>query len=304
MSFLRNNLVKKYALALALALSVGICIPVPSFASEKKSNVLEVSIPIDQQTLVFDHDNHDGMPSNFRKTTDASNLSGKANIQGLETLNISGSQQFSVAGLKLLKQALPNPKNLVFMDLRQESHGFVNGLPISWEGDGNKANMGLSYQEVIQNNNQQLAALKVGSQITIGKTNLTVDNVYSEQTLIRNNGNRYARVTATDTMVPTSQDVDLFLSNLKNIPENSWIHFHCKEGIGRTTTFMTLYDILKNGQNVPLEDIVNRQILLANLEGKINSLESSDRETLYKNFYNYVKSNNKSLSFSQFIANN
>ncbi|MGL4989694.1 MAG: fused DSP-PTPase phosphatase/NAD kinase-like protein [Sarcina sp.] len=302
--FFRKDLVKKYALALVVALSLGICIPVQSFASEKKANVLEVSVPIDQQTLVFDHDNHDGMPSNFRKTTDASSLSGKANIQGLETLNISGSQQFSVTGLKLLKQELPNPKNLVFMDLRQESHGFVNGLPISWEGDGNKANMGLSYEQVIQNNNHQLADLKVGSQLTIGKINLTVDNVYSEQTLVRNNGNRYARVTATDTMVPTAQDVDLFLSNLKNIPENSWIHFHCKEGIGRTTTFMTLYDILKNGDNVPLEDIVNRQILLANLEGKINSLESTDRETLYKNFSNYIKSKNENLSFSQYVANN
>ena len=31
--------------------------------------------------------------------------------------------------------------------------------------------------------------------------------------------------------------VDYFMEFIKNKPKDSWLHFHCKEGIGRTSTF-------------------------------------------------------------------
>jgi hypothetical protein len=55
---------------------------------------------------------------------------------------------------------------------------------------------------------------------------------------------------------------DLF-SRSARLPENAWAHFHCEAGLGRTTTFMVLYDMLRNANRVSLEDIVQRQKILS-----------------------------------------
>ncbi|MDY2905446.1 MAG: protein tyrosine phosphatase, partial [Caecibacter massiliensis] len=37
-----------------------------------------------------------------------------------------------------------------------------------------------------------------------------------------------------------------------------WLHFHCEAGMGRTTAFMNMYDMMKN-PSVPLKDILYRE---------------------------------------------
>ena len=49
---------------------------------------------------------------------------------------------------------------------------------------------------------------------------------------------------------------------VKKLAPGTWLHFHCRGGKGRSTTFMVLYDILRNGKHVSLDDIVKRQQLL------------------------------------------
>lgn len=257
-------------------------------------------VPISEQILVFDNNNTNRLPNNFRKSTDPVDNSTNLNLSGLKELNISGSQQFSKFNLELLKKQLPSDKNLVFIDLRQESHGFINGLPISWEGDGDKANMGLNYNQVIARNNAQLSSIKIGEPLTIKNTTIVPKEVYSEETLIKENNNQYIRIPVTDTKLPTPEMVDLFVSSVTNLPENSWLHFHCKAGIGRTTTFMTMFDMMKNAKTVPLNDIVLRQIKLANLEDKEKGLESATRMAFYNKFYAYAKNGDFTKKFSEF----
>ena len=62
--------------------------------------------------------------------------------------------------------------------------------------------------------------------------------------------------------------VNYFMDIVKNNPENTWFHFHCKAGVGRTTTFMIMYDIIKNGNEVSLHDIIGRQLLLSGISPK------------------------------------
>ncbi len=69
------------------------------------------------------------------------------NRLGLETLSISGSAQFSREGLRQLQEKLAGKKLLV-VDLRQESHGFLNGWPVSWYADHDWANLGKTLKEV------------------------------------------------------------------------------------------------------------------------------------------------------------
>ncbi|MDO5518471.1 MAG: protein tyrosine phosphatase, partial [Clostridium sp.] len=80
--------------------------------------------------------------------------------------------------------------------------------------------------------------------------------------------------------------------------------FHCKEGIGRTTTFMIFYDMIKNYKDVPADDIINRQIALADFDANdIRLLTSERRIGLYNSFYNYLKANgdNSKIKYSDYI---
>ena len=78
----------------------------------------------------------------------------------------------------------------------------------------------------------------------------------------------YIRIPVTDGNLPNDNMVNYFIDFVKKQPENTWLHFHCKAGAGRTTTFMIMYDIIKNHNYVDLNDIITRQILLSNLSEK------------------------------------
>lgn len=98
------------------------------------------------------------------------------------------------------------------------------------------------------------------------------------------------RIFATDREVPSVESIDSFISTIKALNENSWLHFHCKEGIGRTTTFMISYDMIKNFNKVSANDIINRQIELGDFDSNyLYILTTKERIDLYTSFYNYCK---------------
>ena len=84
--------------------------------------------------------------------------------------------------------------------------------------------------------------------------------------------------------------VKYFIDFVNNQPENTWLHFHCKAGIGRTTTFMIMYDIVKNCKEVKLNDIIARQVLLSNIKVR-NSVDFfiGERYKFLKDFYKKCK---------------
>ena len=77
-------------------------------------------------SLVFDGKLNANSPKRFR-------------ILDSRGLKAIASGQFSEAQLIELKAQLKAP--IIIVDLRQESHGFVNGYPVSWYGPKNQANM-------------------------------------------------------------------------------------------------------------------------------------------------------------------
>ena len=86
--------------------------------------------------------------------------------------------------------------------------------------------------------------------------------------------------------IPTDDMVDYFIDIVKNQPKNSWFHFHCKEGIGRTSTFMIMYDMMKNYQSVSADEIIKRQLALANYkESTIESFYNKERIGFLNEFY-------------------
>lgn len=240
-----------------------------------------------------DSSNTKTLPKNFRKTSDLSSIENikYLNLEGLYTLNISGSEQFTEFNLSLLKENIDNNFSIVDIDLREESHGFINGFAISFANSNNSANKGLTHNEVINKENKDLSSIKLGEALIFYNNKEIIPKlVQTEAEVTQSKNLSYFRIPVTDGGLPSEDMVNRFVSFVNELPKNTWLHFHCKAGIGRTTTFMIMYDIMKNYNNVSLNDIIARQVLLANLSTK----ESIDffmerRYTFLNDFYNKCK---------------
>lgn len=242
------------------------------------------------------------LPKNFRKTTDSSKIKDidkGVNLEGLNKLNISGSAQFSEKGLELEKESIGEKIPITVVDLREESHGFLNGNAISWTDEHNKANKGLVESQVIKDENERLKKLSQEKTVTIKNTTLDVENVENEESLVKRHDMSYVRITVTDKEAPSKEAADEFIGFVKTMDDSSWLHFHCRAGKGRTTTFMAMYDMMKNAKNISFEDIIKRQFLL----GGENLLKNTTienikgtRATFLKKFYDYCKENNDNFN--------
>lgn len=256
-------------------------------------------VPINDNSvnLVLDSQNYYDMPAHFRKSTDILNLQGNSelNLNGLNTLNISGSQQFSEFNLPLIIDSIGNSLPIIVIDLRQEAHGFINGAPVSWANARNDANIGLTKDEVLLDEYNKLSSIELNVPITYyNHKNITVvpKKVEDEEYLVNCKSLSYIRIPVTDGKIPTDDMVDYFVQLVKLQPKNTWLHFHCKQGIGRTTTFMIMYDMMKNSNEVTADDIIKRQLLLANFdESHIKSFNNNERINFLQSFYKYCKEN-------------
>ena len=242
--------------------------------------------------IVLDTLNDTELPRNFRSTNNI-NVSNSINTKGMENLNISGSSQFSKANLPLLIKSINTNLPIIDIDLRQESHGFVNEMSISFKNEKNNANLGLSSEEVLLKEIKDLNTINLNNTLTFyndEKNPVLVKSVENESLVISKNSIGYLRIAVTDSTLPNKDEVNKFITFVKNQPKNTHLHFHCKEGIGRTTTFMILYDMMKNYNDIPIEDIINRQIALAKLNEKDSkTFYNKDHTEFFTSFYNYCK---------------
>jgi protein-tyrosine phosphatase len=263
-------------------------------------NITHYPKALSDLNFLEDYPNNNTLPHHFRKSTDeiSEAADNNINLKGLDTLNISGSGQFSESALSLIKDSIPNNFKIIDIDLRQESHGFVNGIAVSWENEKNNANIGLSLSEVLSTEKTLLNSIKIGSPITFYNTKETIvpKHVQNELELTTSKGIGYLRIPVTDGHVPTDDMIDYFIKFVNNQPKDTWLHFHCKAGIGRTTTFMIMYDIMKNYKDVSLNDIIKRQVVLSNMSEKsAQGFYSGHHFKFLNDFYNDYTSKNTSV---------
>ncbi|MGC2352677.1 MAG: hypothetical protein WA496_04700 [Candidatus Udaeobacter sp.] len=253
------------------------------------------------------------LPRNLRTTDDplkASKGETPATI-GLSDLRASGSGEFSPEGLKLLLARTRGP--VTVFDLRQETHIFVNDLPVSWYASRDWANVGRSQSAIEADEVSRVQSLEPGSQIVIrpgeavkkGRASssmpqrVAVERASTERNIVGAAGASYVRLTVTDHARPLDDEVDRFILAVRALPENAWAHFHCEAGLGRTTTFMVLYDIMRNANRVSLEDIVRRQkilgydydVLQPDEPGNWRAPYAADRAAFVRAFYDYARAN-------------
>lgn len=260
--------------------------------------------------LVLDMRDSLEFPRHFRTSSDHININ--VNQTGLADLHILGSGQYSTLALQKIRQSLQT-KEFTIIDLRQESHGFLNGNAISWYGKADADNAGLSDEQIRKKQTRQLNALSklkfaqvydilkksADYKITSAKAEkMPVQTVMSEAELSKKLGINYQRIFVQDYHAPTNEQVDRFVALVKKVHPGQWIYFHCRAGVGRTTTFMAMYDIMRNAKQVEFADILKRQTALGGKDltaippaGSYKYQLAIDRLIFLEKFYEYVQDN-------------
>lgn len=226
-------------------------------------------------------------------------------LRDIPTLNISGSAQFTKEQLLNLKNSI-NKDNICIVDLRQESHGMINDLAISFLNPYKDLNNGFTTEQTIKAENSLLNKIKIGNTIQLYKhtgifiKDITVDFISNESQLVTEADMQYKRFAVKDNSAPTPDIVDEFVEFIKNKPDDLHLHFHCAAGEGRTTSFMVMYQAMKNNSNLTLEQLLSYQYNI----GGINLHDNNIQYNFLEDFCNYVQKNkdsNYSISYSQWI---
>ena len=277
----------------------------------------------------------DQLPRNYRSSNDVFKVPEKLNKEvdltyipsrkGLDSLYISGSAQCSQLEFNQLMTKLKTmAKGPVYIiDLRQESHGLLNGNGVSWYGDRDWSNINKTYDQIIVDEKTRLkATLNKKTVLSVLDDDKKaadpqlekITSALTEEEVVKNAGVNYFRITATDHIWPSPENIDRFMNFVKTLPQNSWLHFHCQAGEGRTTAYMVMYDMMKN-PDVSLKDIVYRQYLIGGQytmftgSGK-NSWKNdyyAEKARIIPQFYRYVQENAVNgfkVRWSQWIKEN
>ncbi|XGC81797.1 protein tyrosine phosphatase [Bdellovibrio bacteriovorus] len=291
---------KKTALLLPLLVIVG-CTgkPISPYKEEKKvspssSFFMTKPQPTSPVELVFDEKYAGPKPVNFRQNKD---------------LKISGSATLNPRSLKEVAKTPKKLKTPLYVfDLRQESHGLINDKPVTWAADRDWAIADLNHDESVRRERRLLGDLGVGESVSGEK----IKSIETEESMVRSAGHQYVRLIVTDHVRPVDAEVDRFIEELNALPDNAWIHFHCRAGKGRTTTFMIMYDMLINAKHLSFDEIVERN---KKLSDDFDVLAVGDpkewkypfaveRAEFIRNFYEYAKAHprGEGMLWSQWVV--
>ena len=266
----------------------------------------------------------DGMPANYRSCRnpflayDANEITRRledpthvTSREGLDALNASGSAAFSDGELSQLVRHIRETHDgpIAIVDLRSETHGFLNGAQVSHYGRNNWGNIGKNTAQVLADERATIHGT-LGNTIAWGPLSSKNDYqpVHTEDVLIATARTEeeqcaaeqvgYKRIAVLDHTFPTDEAIDEFIEFYRGLAPNTWLHFHCKAGKGRTTLFMAFYDMMRN-PGVSLQDIAYRQCLIG---GKYVLYDGYNdpgwKQELYREkaalvpvFYQYVQEN-------------
>ncbi len=233
-------------------------------------------------------------------------------------LPLSGSAQFSFKGLLALMDSLPvPPEQILIIDLREESHGFMNDLAVSWyHRMDNWANLGLSVSQIVSLEQKLLMRANKKGWIWIYSSKealipfpFYVENAYTEEMVVTSLGMQYIRLPITDHCRPTDETVDQFISIFKTFSSKMWTHFHCAGGKGRASTFMVMYDCLVNANSLSLDEILTRQACLGGADLRYITTKEwkiplqTERQAFIREFYLYCREcPNQELTWSEWLS--
>jgi hypothetical protein len=183
------------------------------------------------------------------RTTEEIHLVKDAPKTGLEKLRMSGSGTVAFYELKWRLNQVAGP--VVLVDLTQEEKPYYCGLQ----------------DTLFHPTGESIPFLyQVRRLFMTGTTDFKPEYRQSEKELSEEFGFQYYDYEIRRQDVPPPAMVDQFIEFIHQLPKNAWLHIHCDGGKGRTTTFMIMVDILKNGRDLSIEDIVKRHYQLGGVD--------------------------------------
>lgn len=182
---------------------------------------------------------------NFRTMQDQISSTEQLDLRGLRDIKASGGAAVHFFDLKRRLSHIKEHKLIV--DGMTEFHGYLNGIPTTF----------LAYQADLYNWKYTIRRL-----LMTGTTEICTENVVPESEEVKKNGFSYVNLNVGSRFVPSNEKIDEIVKLFENLPENTWVHFHCHHGKGRTSMMLNMLDIMRNAPTVALDDIVRRQRLL------------------------------------------
>jgi len=256
---------------------ISIALGVLVFSAEIQGKEPQPKETIPLWTLLLSVEDTDALPRRLRSSWDK--VPETLDTTGFLALNMAGSGQFSALQFKSFLNYIGNfgvsPGQVVVVDLREEPHAFINGHAVRWYAVGAWWTQGNPLALVEAKEKECLSHLSVGQPVVLtriqkdeagyphisGEYSCTITSLKTEQQIVTEAGARYVRLPVTDHMKPEDQDVDQFLGLVKKLPPEACAYFHCHAGRGRTSTFMIMYDMLRNPK-LPPDIIIDRQVQL------------------------------------------
>lgn len=245
-------------------------------------------------------------PARWRTSEDpisetAGRLDKPLEIAGLRFLNVSGSGQFSLDQFYKMRETLAG-KAVTVIDLRAEPHGFINAAAIAWGPPASGGGSAPTVERIEEAWLDHTARAKRATATFYApdafadqsswqpiELKFDVRSVSTEARLVDTARWGYFRVAAPVSGVPPDAEVDRFVKFVREVEEGAWLHFHCDTGRGRTTFFLTLYDMMRNYVRAPREHIVERQRRLGGsdlLAARAGTAEAQ-RAAFLERFFSY-----------------
>ncbi len=216
----------------------------------------------------------------FRTTQDKIWSTQQVDLTGLRDLKASGGT--SVRFSYLTRRLNHVKETIVIIDGISELHGYVYGIPTTF----------FAYQ-----NPHPHWKYYIRRWIFTGTADVRPDLIISESEVAQKNGFSYFHVQVGSKFISSSESIDEIVKIFDTLPKNSWVHFHCHYGKGRTSMMLVMFDIMRNAPHVSLTAIVNRQHLLGSEDllniaawkkGSYTKQQLEERAAFIKAFYAFV----------------
>jgi hypothetical protein len=225
------------------------------------------NFPSGSITTVLDAPNRDletsPLPRMFRSCLDPLKQDPKPpSVKGLKEINASGSAQYSKGQMAAVLGSGRVRKPLMVVDLRQESHGFLHvkqplfeesTIAVGWFVERDWMNVGKGLPSIELDQRQRVSDAAGTPQLTVNwiskktaEDGICIADPYlvypaapaSEREILEAMGLKYLRFPTTDHVRPSDAEVDQFVRIAAKLTRDTWLHFHCRGGDGRTTTFI------------------------------------------------------------------
>lgn len=218
--------------------------------------------------------------NNFRTMQDPIPSSKDVDLTGLREIQASGGNAPRFADLQ--RRLSHITKDKIIVDVKCEYHGYIKGVPTTFLG---------------------YTVSPIGLRHTLrrlfltGTTEERPDLVIPESEEAKRYGFQYVSFTIGTKFKASDDNIDQVVNFFDSLPKDVWLHIHCTNGKGRTSTILAMLDIMKNAPKVSLPDIIKRHKLLGSVDlfdikvwknGTYDNEQLRNRKNFIIAFYKFI----------------